>query len=68
MFRKVFSLGLLGSAAPMVECNRLALVGHALEVAPSRTDGFGFLAAFVRSRELRRRIKFAAQTQALRLG
>jgi hypothetical protein len=68
MFRKGLNPGLLGNVSPKVECNRLALVGHALEVAPSRTDGFGFLAAFVRSRELRRRIKFAAQTQALRLG
>ncbi len=62
------NLGLLGSAAPKLEGNRWALASQTLQVVPSRMDGFGILAAFIRSRELRRRIKSAAQTQAHRLG
>jgi len=68
MTRNGLNLGLRGSAVPKLESTGLALAGQALEITASRTDGLGFLAAFVRSRELRRRIKFAAQTQAHRLG
>jgi len=68
MTRNGLDLGLRGSAVPKLESTGLALAGQALEIAASRTDGLGFLAAFMRSRELRRRIKFAAQTQAHRLG
>jgi len=36
--------------------------------APFRLMGLGIFTAFERSRELRRRIKFAAQAQSARLG
>ena len=59
---------LLSNNGSMLADDAVGLVAPARPVAPSRPLGIGILAAFVRSRELRRRIKFAAQAQAPRLG
>jgi hypothetical protein len=59
---------LLSNNGSMLADDAVGLVAPARPVAPSRPLGLSILAAFVRSRELRRRIKFAAQAQAPRLG
>ena len=52
----------------MLGAEAIAPATHARPATTSRPLGFSILAAFVRSRELRRRIKFAAQAQSARLG
>jgi len=68
MSRNSLNPSLLSSNASMLADDAIGLVAPALQAAPSQPLGFGILAAFVRSRELRRRIKFAAQAQSPRLG
>jgi len=63
-----FKVELLGIVDPKLEGDAMALAGPDHQVAQSKSLGLGILAAFVRSRELRRRIKFAAQVQAHRFG
>jgi hypothetical protein len=58
-------LGQLANDVPMLDANAPAV--QTRPVAPSRILGLGLLAAFMRSRELRQRIKFAAQAQSSRL-
>lgn len=57
--------GLLGSTVPIMETDAMVMADPGRPVAPSPILGLGFLAAFVRSRELRQRIKFAAQAHRL---
>lgn len=57
--------GLLGSAAPILETDAMVLADPGRPVAPSPILGLGILAPFVRSRELRQRIRFAAQAHRL---
>jgi hypothetical protein len=68
MSRNGLNPSLLSSNGSMLADDAIGLIAPARPVAPSRPFGLGILAAFVRSRELRRRIKFAAQAQAPRLG
>ena len=68
MFRNGLNHSLLSSNVSMLGDDAIGLVGRARQIAPSQPLGLGILAAFVRSRELRRRIKFAAQAQSPRLG
>jgi hypothetical protein len=68
MFRKGLNPSLLSSNGSMLADDAIGLIAPARPVAPSQPLGLGILAAFVRSRELRRRIKFAAQAQSPRLG
>ena len=58
---KVNSDSLLGA-------DNIAPATPILHGAPFRLMGLGIFTAFERSRELRRGIKFAAQTQSARLG
>ncbi len=57
--------GLLGSAAPILETDARVLADPRRLVAPSPILGLGIWAVFVRSRELRQRIRFAAQAHRL---
>jgi hypothetical protein len=68
MSRNGLNPSLVSNNGSMLGDDATGLVAPARPVAPSRPLALGILAAFVRSRELRRRIKFAAQTQAPRLG
>jgi hypothetical protein len=68
MSRNGLNPSLLSSNSSMLADDAIGLIAPARPVAPSQPFGLGILAAFVRSRELRRRIKFAAQSQAPRLG
>jgi hypothetical protein len=68
MSRNGLNPSLISSNGSMIGDDAIGLVAPARPVAPSQPLGLGILSAFVRSRELRRRIKFAAQTQAPRLG
>jgi hypothetical protein len=68
MFRNGINPSLLSSNGSMLGDDSIGLIAPARPVAPSQPLGLGILAAFVRSRELRRRIKFAAQAQSPRLG
>ena len=68
MSRNGLNPSLVSSNGSMIGDDAIGLVAPARPVAFSQPLGLGILAAFVRSRELRRRIKFAAQTQAPRLG
>ena len=68
MSRNGLDASLLSSNVSMLADDAIGLIAPAPPVAPSQPFGLGILAAFVRSRELRRRIKFAAQSQAPRLG
>jgi hypothetical protein len=68
MSRNGLNPSLVSSNGSMIGDDAIGLVAPARPVAPSQPLGLGIFAAFVRSRELRRRIKFAAQTQAPRLG
>ena len=68
MSRNALNASLLSSNGSMLGDDANGLIAPARPVADSRPLGLGILAAFVRSRELRRRIKFAAQSQAPRLG
>jgi hypothetical protein len=68
MSRNGLNPSLLSSNVSMLGDDAIGLVTPDRPAAPSQTLGFGILAAFVRSRELRRRIKFAAQAQSPRLG
>ena len=68
MSRNGLNASLLSSNSSMLADDAIGLIAPIPPVAPSQPFGLGILAAFVRSRELRRRIKFAAQSQAPRLG
>ena len=68
MSRDGLNLSILSSNGSMLDDDAIGLRSNARPAAPSQPLGFGILAAFVRSRELRRRIKFAAQAQSPRLG
>ena len=68
MSRNGLNPSLLSSNGSMLADDAIGLIAPARPVAPSQPFGLGILAAFVRSRELRRRIKFAAQTKSPRLG
>jgi hypothetical protein len=68
MSRDGLDLSILSSNGSMLGYDAIGLVTPARPAAPSQPLGIGILAAFVRSRELRRRIKFAAQAQSARLG
>jgi hypothetical protein len=68
MSRNGLNPSLLSSNVSMLGDEAIGLVAPASPVVPSQPLGLGILAAFVRSRELRRRIKFAAQAQSPRLG
>jgi hypothetical protein len=68
MSRNGLNPSLLSGNVSMLGYDAIGLVTPARPVAPSQPLGLGILAAFVRSRELRRRIKFAAQAQSARLG
>ena len=68
MSRDGLILSTLASNGSMLGDDAIGLVTNARPTATSQSLGFGILAAFVRSRELRRRIKFAAQAQSARLG
>jgi len=68
MSRNGLNLSVVSSNGSMLGDNAIGRVTPARPAAPSQPLVFGLLAAFVRSRELRRRIKFAAQAQSPRLG
>jgi hypothetical protein len=68
MYQNGINVSPLSSNGSMLGTGAIAPAAHARLATPSRPLGFGILAAFVRSRELRRRIKFAAQAQSARLG
>jgi len=68
MSRNGLNLSLLSGHLSTLGDDAIGLVAPARPVAPSQPLGLGILAAFVRSRELRRRIKFAAQAKSPRLG
>jgi len=68
MSRNGLNPSLLSSNGSMLSDDSIGLITPDRPVAPSQPLGLGILAAFVRSRELRRRIKFAAQAQSPRLG
>jgi hypothetical protein len=68
MSRNGVNPSLLSSNGSMLGDDSIGLITPDRPVAPSQPLGLGILAAFVRSRELRRRIKFAAQAQSPRLG
>jgi hypothetical protein len=68
MSRNGLNPSLLSSNGSMLGDDSIGLIAPARPAAPSQPLGLGILAAFVRSRELRRRIKFAAQAQSPRLG
>jgi hypothetical protein len=68
MSRNGLNSTLLSGNVSMLGDDAIGLVAPASPVAPSQPPGLGILAAFVRSRELRRRIKFAAQAQSPPLG
>jgi len=68
MSRNGLNPSLLSSIGSMLGDDSIGLITPDRPVAPSQPLGLGILAAFVRSRELRRRIKFAAQAQSPRLG
>ena len=68
MSRDGLNFSILSSNGSMLGDDAIGRITPARPVAPSQPLGFGILAAFVRSRELRRRIKFAAQAQSTRLG
>jgi hypothetical protein len=68
MSRNGLNPSLLSSNGSILGDDAIGLVAPARPVAPSQPLGLGIFTAFVRSRELRRRIKFAAQAQSPRLG
>lgn len=68
MSRNGLNPSLLSSNGSKLGDDSIGLIAPARPVASSQPLGLGILAAFVRSRELRRRIKFAAQAQSPRLG
>jgi len=68
MSRNGLNPSLLSCNGSMLGDDSIGLITPDRPVAPSQPLGLGILAAFVRSRELRRRIKFAAQAQSPRLG
>ncbi len=68
MSRDSLNLPILSSNGSMLGDHAIGLVAPARPVAPSQPLGLGILAAFARSSELRRRIKFASQAQSPRLG
>ena len=68
MPRNGLNLGLPAGNMSLLDADAIAPAAPVRPVSQSRNLGMGIFAAFVRSRELRRRIKFAAQSQATRLG
>ena len=68
MSRDGLNLSVVSSNVSVLGDDAIGLVTPARPVAPSQPLGIGILGAFIRSRELRRRIKFAAQAQSARLG
>lgn len=68
MSRDGVNFSILSCNGSVLGDDAIGLVTNARPAPPSQSLGFGILAAFVRSRELRRRIKFAAQAQSARLG
>jgi hypothetical protein len=67
MYHNGINVSPLSSNDLMLGAKSIAPATHARLATTPRPLGFGILAAFVRSRELRRRIKFAAQAQSARL-
>ncbi len=68
MSRNGLDLGVNAASDSMLGVDAIHPAAPSHPIAPARPPGLGLLAAFTRSRELRRRIKSAAHTQSPHLG